>query len=55
MLIGTLLILGAWLLLAPRHTPEGQPPLSRLSVDGLGRVFDAQERKTRVLVMLSPT
>ena len=54
-LIAAALMLGAWVRFAPRHTPEGQPPLSRLSMDGAGGLFDSQEQKTRVLVLLSPT
>ena len=57
-ILGITLMAGAWHVLSPRHTPAGQPSLTRLSVDSLERLeqaFNAEKQKTRILVMLSPT
>ena len=63
----TLVILGAFLIgagwvayhiYAPRRTPAGQPPLTRLTAETLGGfrdAFNAASGTTRVLAMLSPT
>jgi len=48
----------AYILWAPRQTPAGQPPLVRLTPDGLHSlvdVFNAQRDRARLLVLLSPT
>jgi hypothetical protein len=47
-----------WLKHAPRRTPDGQPPLSRLDVATLPAfrdAFNAHSGETRVVVLLSPT
>lgn len=62
LLLATLAIaaggVAAYVKLAPRRTPEGQPPLLKL-VDGnlapFVEAFNANPDSTRVLVMLSPT
>ena len=48
----------AWMKLAPRRVPPGQPPLSTLdsgSVPAFRDAFNASEGEVRVLAMLSPT
>ena len=48
----------AWLKLAPRRTPAGQPPLAILgsgSLESFRDAFNAGEGQVRLLVMLSPT
>ena len=48
----------AWVKLAPRRVPAGQPPLATLSADFLPafrNTFNAAEGRTRVLALLSPT
>jgi hypothetical protein len=48
----------AWLTMAPRHVPAGQPPLSTLNAGSLPafrEAFNASEGEVRVLAMLSPT
>lgn len=48
----------AWMKLAPRRVPAGQPPLSTLdsgSVPAFRDAFNASEGEVRVLAMLSPT
>jgi len=48
----------AWLRLAPRRTPAGQPPLAILDSGSLASfrdAFNAGEGRVRLLVMLSPT
>jgi hypothetical protein len=48
----------AWLQLAPRRVPEGQPELSRIdaaSLDSLRDAFNAETDAVRLLVLLSPT
>lgn len=44
--------------LAPRHTPAGQPPLTKLTSDSLGTLrdaFNASSGEPRLLVLVSPT
>jgi hypothetical protein len=44
--------------LAPRHVPQGQPPLTHLSAGTLGDLraaFNAAPDRTRLLLLLSPT
>ena len=64
LLVGTVLValVGggafAWLKLAPRHVPDGQPPLRHLSADTLPelrRDFNARPGSVRLLALLSPT
>ena len=48
----------AWMRLAPRHVPTGQPPLATLGAGSLSvfrSAFNAADGEVRVLVMLSPT
>ena len=48
----------AWLRLAPRHVPSGQPPLSTLderSLPAFRDAFNASKGEVRVLALLSPT
>ena len=48
----------AWLKLAPRRVPAGQPPLSTLdsrSLPAFRDTFNASEGELRILAMLSPT
>ena len=48
----------AWMKLAPRKVPEGQPPLLTLGPDslpGFRDTFNAAENKARILALLSPT
>ena len=48
----------AWIKLAPRRTPGGQPPLVTLTSGSLGefrRAFDAGHGEVRILALLSPT
>ena len=48
----------AWMKLAPRRVPEGQPPLETLHAGSLAAfrdAFNAGEGKVRVLALLSPT
>jgi len=57
---GVLVAVGgvAWLKLAPRRVPPGQPPLTTLSPESLPafrETFNASQGKVRILVMLSPT
>lgn len=55
-LAGTLSV--AWLLLAPRRVPAGQPDLAALdatTLDAFHAAFDDRAGSVRVLVMLSPT
>jgi hypothetical protein len=57
----TVLVLAAalaWVKLAPRHVPPGQPPLLTLdarSLPAFRDAFNASEGEVRILVMLSPT
>lgn len=48
----------AWLKLAPRRVPVGQPPLATIRADSVPAfrdTFNAAEGEVRLLVMLSPT
>ena len=48
----------AYMKLAPRRTPQGQPPLVSLADGNLApfvEAFNASPDSTRILVMLSPT
>jgi hypothetical protein len=48
----------AWIKLAPRRVPEGQPPLATIGPESLAdfrAAFNASEGEVRVLAMLSPT
>ena len=48
----------AWVKLAPRKVPEGQPPLLTLGPDslpGFRDTFNAAEHRPRILALLSPT
>jgi hypothetical protein len=48
----------AWLKLAPRRVPPGQPPLATLGSGSLPMfrdAFNAADGEVRVLAMLSPT
>jgi len=61
-LLGTAILLAlgafAWMRLAPRIVPPGQPPLSMLGADSLPafrEVFNTHGDQVRVLVLLSPT
>lgn len=48
----------AWLRLAPREVPSGQPRLTTLGQGSLATfrdAFNASEGKVRILAMLSPT
>ena len=48
----------AWVRLAPRHVPAGQPPLSTLhatSLPAFRDAFNAAAGEVRVLALLSPT
>jgi len=61
-LVGLLVIAAlssfAWLECAPRHVPDGQPPMTVLSagsLPALRQTFNASEGTVRVLAMLSPT
>ncbi len=48
----------AWLRLAPRHVPAGQPPLTTLrsnSLPDFRAAFNASEGEARVVAMFSPT
>lgn len=62
LLLATLAIaagsMAAYMKLAPRRTPGGQPPLVKLADGNLAPFvedFNANPDSTRVLVMLSPT
>lgn len=62
LLLGALIVAGsagiAWVRLAPRRTPEGQPPLVHLEDGDLGpfvRAFNARPDSTRIVALLSPT
>jgi hypothetical protein len=47
-----------WLVHAPRHVPDGQPPLAVLDADSLPAFRDTFDRgagETRILALLSPT
>jgi len=59
---GAVVLLGtgilAWVKLAPRRVPPGQPPLATLAPASLSEfrnTFNAAEGRTRVLALLSPT
>ena len=48
----------AWLKLAPRRAPEGQPALETLRAESLSRFRDAfndHDGEVRIIAMLSPT
>ena len=48
----------AWVKVAPREVPAGQPPLLTLgkgSLPGFRDTFNAAENRARILVLLSPT
>jgi len=46
----------AWLKLAPRVTPRGQPPLTSIESSGEIRdAFNARSETTTILALLSPT
>lgn len=48
----------AWVKLAPRRVPQGQPPLSTLNAGALPAfrdAFNAADGEVRILAMLSPT
>ena len=48
----------AYMKLAPRRTPPGQPPLVNFTGDNLRpfvEAFNAKPDSTRILLMLSPT
>ena len=48
----------AWVKLAPRKVPAGQPPLLTLGPDslpGFRDTFNAAENRARILALLSPT
>jgi hypothetical protein len=48
----------AWIRLAPRRVPDGQPPLETIgpgSLQSFRAAFNANEGEVRVLAMLSPT
>lgn len=48
----------AWMKLAPRRVPVGQPPLAMMDASSLPvfrDVFNTAEGEVRVLAMLSPT
>ena len=48
----------AWMKLAPRRVPDGQPPLATLgpdSLEGFRAAFNANDGEVRVLALLSPT
>ena len=48
----------AWMKLAPRRVPAGQPPLATLdsgSLPAFRETFNASEGEVRILVLLSPT
>ena len=48
----------AWVKLAPRPTPPGQPPLATLEKKSFGELreaFNASADRTRVVALLSPT
>jgi len=56
--IGVGLVAFAWIRLAPRRVPPGQPPLTTLdarSLPGLKDAFNAAEGEVRLLALLSPT
>ena len=62
LLLATLAIaagsVAAYMRLAPRRTPVGQPPLVKLANGNLApfeQAFNANPGSTRVLLMLSPT
>jgi hypothetical protein len=47
-----------WIRLAPRHTPAGQPELTRLDAGtlyALREAFNASAGRKRMLALLSPT
>lgn len=59
---GAIALLGAggflYYRFAPRHVPEGQPPLTDLSAGTLGNLraaFNGAADRTRLLLLLSPT
>ena len=48
----------AWMKLAPRRVPDGQPPLATIgpeSLAGFRATFNEGEGEIRVLALLSPT
>lgn len=48
----------AWIKLAPRRVPDGQPPLATIGPDSLASfrdAFNANDGEVRVLALLSPT
>ena len=56
-LLGVLLI-AAYYTYAPRHVPDGQPPLARIvpqNFSDLQRQFNEGSDQARILVLLSPT
>ena len=61
-LLAALVLLGtgafAWMKLAPRRVPDGQPPLATLgpeSLDGFREAFHTGQGRVRILALLSPT
>ena len=57
-IVGSVVLLAAYVLYAPRSVPEGQPALVHLSagnLDTLREHFNAAAAGTRLLVLLSPT
>ncbi len=56
--LGAALLLAAYYAYAPRHAPEGQPPLALVTAQSLPAVekaFNDAADQTRLLVLLSPT
>ena len=57
-LLSTALVAGSYHFLAPRRTPAGQPPLTRLTSQTLASLrdsFNAASSGARVIALLSPT
>ena len=55
--LGVLLI-AAYYTYAPRHVPDGQPPLAEIvpqNFSDLQKQFNQASDQTRILVLLSPT
>jgi hypothetical protein len=51
-------LFGAYYVYAPRHTPEGQPPLATIQPVNFAdfqKLFNEAGDQTRMLVLLSPT
>jgi hypothetical protein len=57
-LLAAIALAFGWYLLAARHTPAGQPPLTTVqqeSIAALRADFNQHADKVRIIVLLSPT